>query len=120
MIRKVLEWVFGKGLTSLSADLRGAYEARLRAETDEGKIAAEVQIAQLNFRIQSHQIGGRWITAMQIAFGLPFAIYNAKLVVWDKVLGLGKTDPLSPDLLQIEMLVLGFLFGTAMIKQAIR
>ncbi len=117
MLRGILQAIFGGGLAS---EVRKIVEARENAKTDADRIDADKQLAQLSFRIQSHQIGGRWITALQIAFGLPFAIYNAKLLVWDKVLGWGVTDPLSPELWQIEVWVIGFLFGTAVIGRVLR
>ena len=43
-------------------------------------------------------------------FALPFVIYNAKLVLWDKVLGLGSTDGLSAELFQVELACIGFYF----------
>jgi hypothetical protein len=43
-------------------------------------------------------------------FALPFVIYNGKLVLWDKVLHWGVTDPLSAELLSLEKTVVQFYF----------
>lgn len=82
------------------------------AKNDSERIALEGRIADLEAKkaiILSEQ--SNWYTAMiRPLFALPFVIYNFKLVVWDKVLGLGATDPLSPELLKIEMIVIGAYF----------
>jgi len=100
----------------LPAQLRQAYEAKLAAANDAERIAAEVQIARLEARQASHSIGGRWITLVQLAWALPFVIYNAKLIVWDKVLGWGVTDPLSPELYTLQSVIVGFFFVTTTIR----
>ncbi|MCR4332284.1 MAG: hypothetical protein NUV34_06210, partial [Sulfuricaulis sp.] len=50
-----------------------------------------------------------WIRPL---FAFPFVVYNGKLVLWDKVLGWGTTDPLSAELFQIEMIIIGAFFLT--------
>lgn len=110
---KLLLSLFGGGIP---AQLRQAYEAKLAAANDAERIAAEVQIARLEARQASHAIGGRWITLIQIAWALPFVIYNAKLILWDKVLGWGVTDPLSPELYMLQNVIVGFFFVTTTIR----
>lgn len=117
MLKWVLSKIIGGGLAS---ELREAYVANLNAANNADKIASSIQIAQIEQRLRSQEIGGRWITAVQIAFALPFVIYNCKLVVWDKVLGLGVTDPLSPELAEIQVWVIGFFFGTTIIRGVLR
>ena len=105
------------GLASgLPDQLRRAYEAKLNAANDADRIAAEIQIARLEARQASHAIGGRWITLVQIAWALPFVIYNGKLILWDKVLGLGATDPLSAELYSLQSVIVGFFFVTTTIR----
>ena len=112
MIRLITS-LFGGGIPD---QLRRAYEAKLNAANDADRIAAEVQIARLEARQASHAIGGRWITLIQIAWALPFVIYNAKLILWDKVLGWGVTDPLSPELYTLQSVIVGFFFVTTTIR----
>jgi len=116
MIKLLLSF-FGGGIP---AQLRQAYEAKLAAVNDAERIAAEVQIARLEARQASHAIGGRWITLIQIAWALPFVIYNAKLILWDKVLGWGVTDPLSPELYTLQSVIVGFFFVTTTIRGLVR
>lgn len=112
MIR-LLTSLFGGGIGD---QLRRAYEAKLTAQNDADRITADLQIARLEARQASHAIGGRWITLIQIAWALPFVIYNAKLILWDKVLGWGVTDPLSPELYTLQSVIVGFFFVTTTIR----
>jgi hypothetical protein len=49
---------------------------------------------------------GNWITrSVRPMFALPFIIFCWKVVVWDKVLGLGTTDPLDPKMWGVFMAV---------------
>lgn len=106
----LLRLIFGGGLAE---QLRLAYQARLDAQNDADRIAAEIEIARLEARSQVLAQGGRWVTAVQIAWALPFIVYNAKLVVWDKVLRLGVTDPLSPPLYELQGTIVAFFFVAA-------
>jgi hypothetical protein len=100
----VLEVVFGKGLSSVNTALTAAKTERvlaMEASNQEKQIAAEVEIAQLEVHRdiliaeQSNRLT-RWIRP---AFAAPFIIYDFKVVVWDKVLGLGATDDFVPRVL---------------------
>lgn len=116
MIR-LLTSLFGGGIPD---QLRRAYESKLKAKNDSERIAAEIDIARLEARQASHAIGGRWITLIQILWALPFVAYNAKLIVWDKMLGWGVTDPLSPELYQLQGIIVGFFFVTTTIRAVVR
>jgi hypothetical protein len=78
-----------------------AYKARLAAGNTSEKIASDtaagemavqtVEIkAQADYRIAAL---GYWYEPDKI-MGYAVAVYVAKLLIWDKVLGLGTTDPL--------------------------
>lgn len=110
---KFLMSLFGGGIPD---QLRRAYEAKLNAQNDADRIAAEIEIVRIEARQASHSIGGRWITFLQVAFAFPFVVYNAKLILWDKVLGWGITDPLSPQLYELQATVLAFVFVTSTVR----
>lgn len=101
-------------LGKIADRLQAAYEAKLRAQNDAERIAADVRIKQLEAQQrvlvaeQKNKLT-RWIRP---AFALPFIIYDFKIVVWDKVLGLGTTDALSPEFWQLQMIVFGAYFLT--------
>jgi len=55
---------------------------------------------------------GRWYTAQpRLLFALAFIIFVWRVVVFDKVLGWGTTDPLSGGVAQWAMIVLTAYFG---------
>ena len=86
----------------------------LDAKTEQDRIEADVLVNQLEAR-QSVLIAeqGSWMTRwIRPAFALPFLIYNFKVVVWDKVLGLGITDDLSASYWQLQMIIFGAYFLT--------
>jgi len=99
-------WTLGK----IAAGLVEAYTARDAAQTDADRIAADVAIKQLEARQAVLVADGRWLAPVQAAFAVMFLIYNAKLIIWDKVLGFGVTDPLSPELYWLQGIVVGFIF----------
>lgn len=94
-----------------------------KAATDQERIHAEERIKSLEAQHDVLIAEGRFSRlnmVMRGGFALPFVIYNAKLVLWDKVLGWGSTDALSAELFQIEMICIGFYFVsdiTRIIKQ---
>lgn len=114
MLTKILTWLSGGAIEAIGGQITRAYEAKLSAENDEARIDAQKHIAVLEAQqsvlIADHRsIITRWIRP---AFALPFIIYNFKIVVWDKVLGQGVTDPLSPQYWQLQMIVFGAYFLT--------
>jgi hypothetical protein len=95
-----------------------AYNAKLKSETDDKKIAADLAGAE----IATQQVEIQQTTALKIAeIGHPFEIeklfayitlvYYAKIMIWDKVLGLGVTDPLTGWVLVAANLVISFYFA---------
>ncbi len=100
------------GGRGLFAALEGALNAKQDATTEQARIKADVEIKRIEGKIQTHKddnrrAATRWIRP---AFGYTLAIYWAKILVWDKVLGLGVTDPLSGGQTAIAMTIIGFYF----------
>ena len=112
MFGAILGWLTSGGIAAIGKQLNDAYARKLAAQTDQAKLDAERDIATLEAR-QAVLIAeqGSWRTAwIRPGFALPFVIYNAKVVVWDKVLGLGVTDALSPEFAQMEAVLIGAYF----------
>ncbi|AEI03515.1 hypothetical protein OCA5_c23960 [Afipia carboxidovorans OM5] len=94
------------------------YKAKLAAGNDKDRIAAD--LAQRELEVQRAEIEaqaqiriatvGRFYEPEKI-MGYAVAIYIAKLLVWDKVLGLGSTDPLGGWIETTANLVVAFYFG---------
>lgn len=106
-------WLLKIGIGSIVGKLADAYKARENAKTDQERIAADERIAMLQAQAAAQRPVDAWA---RLFFALPFVVYNAKLVLWDKVLGLGATDALSPNLTEVEMLVIGFYFLHSIVR----
>lgn len=100
------------GIGTIVSRLAAAYEAREKAKTDAERIAADVQIKRLEARaaVQAAEAGSRINALVRMLFALPVAIYYGKLFLYDKVLALGATDPLSDDLTWTARVIIGFYF----------
>lgn len=114
MIKFLFSWLASGGISAIGEQLNRAYAAKLNAQNDSEKIEAEKTIAQLEAR-QAVLIAeqGNWMTRwIRPAFAIPFIVYNAKILIWDKVLSLGTTDPISAEYWQLQMIVFGAYFLT--------
>lgn len=95
-----------------------AYKAKLAAGNDADRIAAdlagrELQVQQRELELQTqYRIAelGRWYEPDKL-MGYAVALYFAKLLIWDKVLALGSTDPLLGWAATTANLIVAFYFG---------
>ena len=81
----------------LPADLAAA---EIAAQTSESNAILQYRIAEI----------GHWYEPDKLV-GYSVALYFAKLLVWDKVLGLGTTDPLAGFASTTSNLVISFYFA---------
>ncbi len=95
-----------------------AYQAKLKAGNVDSKIAADLaaseiasQTAEAN-AVMQYRIAeiGHWYEPDKL-MGYCVALYFAKLLVWDKVLGLGSTDALAGFAAITANLVVSFYFA---------
>lgn len=95
-----------------------AYQAKLAAGTNDKKIASDLAATEIAAQTAETQS----ITQYRIAeLGHPFepdkimgycvAIYLGKLLVWDKVLGFGSTDPLGGWVETTSNLIVSYYFA---------
>lgn len=108
---KILDVISG-GLAGKVVD---AYRAKLDAGNTTDRLAADLAMRDIEARqaIVKAELGS-WFTALpRVAIEATFAVYIAKLVIWDKVLGLGSTDPLTGDVGQWASIVITGMFGAA-------
>jgi hypothetical protein len=129
MFATVLGWLgnlLGGPFAKAAVD---AYRAKLTAENTSEKIAADLAARELDVESRERELAtqvviaeqGRWYTALpRPLFAFAFVIYVWKVVVWDKVLGLGSTDPLSSDVAQWAMIVLTAYFGGRSLEKVAR
>ncbi|MDI3469874.1 MAG: hypothetical protein OJF62_001937 [Pseudolabrys sp.] len=84
--------------------LINAYKAKLDAANTQDRIAANLAAKEIEAEIAARADAskiiiaeqGRWYTAIiRPLLAAPVIIYFWKVIVWDKVLGLGTTDPIT-------------------------
>ena len=105
------------------------YKAKLAAGNTSEKIAADLAARELSVEQRERELAtqvviaeqGRWYTALpRPLFAFAFIIYVWKVVVWDKVLGLGATEALSGDVAHWVMIVLTAYFGGRSLEKVAR
>ncbi len=129
MLSTVLGWLgnlLGGPFAKAAVD---AYRAKLTAENTSEKIAADLAAREMSVEQRERELAveavvaeqGRWYTALpRPLFAFAFIIYVWKVVVWDKVLGLGTTEALSGDVSQWAMIVLTAYFGGRSLEKVAR
>jgi hypothetical protein len=84
--------------------LINAYKAKLDAANTQDRIASDLAAKEIEAEIEARREAsaiiiaeqGRWYTAIiRPLLAFPIIIYFWKVIVWDKVLGLGTTDPIT-------------------------
>lgn len=107
--------------------LIGAYKAKLDAGNTHDRIAADLAQRELavqeaenaaQAQLKVAEVGHPW--EVEKLFGYVTLAYYAKLLVWDKMLGLGSTDPLAGWAATTANLVVGFYFTKRTIENAVR
>jgi hypothetical protein len=96
----------------VASELAAAYRAHEEAQTDAARVAADERIKQLRSiaDVQKAEAGSPINALIRGYIAIGPATYLFKIFMIDKVLGLGSTDNLSPELWQIAWVVLGFYF----------
>jgi hypothetical protein len=95
-----------------------AYQAKLATGNTDHRIAADLaanevaaQVSETNAIMEYRKAEiGHWYEPDKI-MGYCVAVYFAKLLVWDKVMGLGSTDPLAGFAATTANLIVGFYFA---------
>ncbi len=87
----------------------GNIESKIAADLAAGEIAAQTAETQALTRYRIAEIG-HWYEPDKL-MGYSVALYLGKLLVWDKVLGLGTTDPLIGFASATSNLVVSFYFA---------
>ena len=106
--------------------LIGAYKARLDAANTTDRIAADLAAKEIAAEIEARKQAsaiiiaeqGRWWTAAPRAIvQWSFAVFVAKVVIYDKVLGFGTTDALSGDVASWAGMLMAMWFGGRTIEK---
>jgi len=114
----ILSWLASLLSGPIVTGVIDGYKAKLAAGNDKDRIAAdlaarelEVQRAEIEAQ-NAYRIAtvGKWWEPEKL-MGYAVAVYVAKLLVYDKVLGLGTTDPLGGWIETTANLIVGFYFA---------
>jgi hypothetical protein len=117
-VTAILSWLASLLTGPLLNKALDAYKAKLSAGNDADRIAAdlatrELAVQQREIEVQSeYRVAslGRWYEPDKL-MGYAVAVYVGKLLIYDKVLGLGATDPLGGWIETTANLIVGFYFG---------
>ena len=98
--------------------LINAYQAKLKAGNTSEKIASDLATTEIAAQtaetqsLTSYRIAaiGKWYEPEHL-MGYCVTVYLAKLLIWDKVLGLGITDPLLGWSGTVSTTIVGAYFG---------
>lgn len=99
-------------LTKITGQIAQVRLEAEKAKTNKERIAANERIKSLEARRDVLVKSGndRFNGVIRGLFAFPFVVYIWKLIIWDKVLRLGSTDPLSEILTYLLMVIVGFYF----------
>jgi hypothetical protein len=109
--------------------LINAYKAKLAAANTQDRLAVDLAVKEIEAEIEARKQAsaiiiaeqGRWYTAIiRPVLALPVIIYFWKAIVWDKVLGLGSTDPLTGMIAEWSGLILTAYVGGRSIEKVAR
>jgi uncharacterized membrane protein (UPF0182 family) len=101
-----------------------AYRDRLKSIDQKDEHALELARADMMAQIEARK---QLVTAlkyplvqlMQFLMAFPFAVYIAKVVLWDKVLKWGITDPITGAVGVWGAMIVGFYFGSPLVSPLI-
>jgi hypothetical protein len=112
MFAKLASWLLGGGVSAITGSIREMRKDALEAKNASERIELEKEIGTLENRraVLVAEAKSNWNVVARIFLAAPFGLFIWKVIVWDKLLKLGSTDGLSPDLWNLMMVVYGFYF----------
>lgn len=125
----MLQWILSILSAPVFNSIVDAYKAKLAAANTQDKLAVDLAVkeieAEIAARAQASAIivaeQGRWWTSMiRPLAALPVVIYIWKVVVYDKVFGLGTTDPITGDVGTWAGVIITTYFGGRTIEKVAR
>ncbi len=112
MLGTILNFLGGGIIRQIGGQINTAIKTRADATNATERIDADTEIASLQATRDVLKAEARhtWNIIIRAMLAAPFFLFVFKVIVWDKILGLGVTDDLSPDLWNLMMVVYGFYF----------
>jgi len=122
IISSVAKFFLGGGAKGLAAEWRKARKDSLDAQNSAERLAAEERMDQIAARLEAQtRSEASWVPVIiRALWALPFILYLYKLIVYDKLMGMGATDPLGEYELFVGRLVLSFYFLDAFIQNRVK
>lgn len=117
IIGAILQPVLGALLTAQKQklDAVGSHEAVV-ADLAKREFDVEAQEREIQAKMVIAEQGNVITRSVRPLMAAPFIIFSWKVIVWDKVLGWGTTDPLDPKMWGVFMLVVGAYMGGRVIE----
>src|SRR5882757_6175039 len=125
----MLQWILSVLSAPVFKTIVEAYKAKLAAANTQDKLAVDLAVkeieAEIAARAQASAIivaeQGRWWTSIiRPLAALPVVIYIWKVIVVDKVLGWGSTDPITGEVATWAGLIVATYFGGRTIEKVAR
>lgn len=107
-------------ITSITSAIANEKIAGINATTEQERIASAERVVQLQSQrdaLVAESSKSKWPIWMQTFIAIGPATYLTKIFLYDKVLKLGITDPLDPNLWNVVMVVVGFYFLSTMFRR---
>lgn len=122
-ILQIAKSIFGSPITSGVIEQLGDLYLRkmqVKDEIEQSKIDAQIKVLELQASALANETK-HWMTAwIRPSFALIVWVYYAKILVWDKVLGLGVTDDLNETQFYVVSAVMGAYFLVRPIEKIFR
>lgn len=120
---KVLSWFTGGGLTSLMDGATNLYKAKLEAGENSDKLAADLASRQMQLDARDADLQAQLTRSSVFGpreiMGYSVAFYIGKILVWDKSLHLGVTDPVDERMWWIITTVIIAYFGARIVRDTV-
>jgi hypothetical protein len=121
-IATILNFLLGGGLAAIGKTLVDLYSKKQDTLTNADRLLADVTAKEIDANAKllvAEQ--GNWMTRwVRPAWAAPFVLFTWKIVVYDKMMGLGSTDALDPNMWNLMMVIGGAYFGGRTIEKVVR
>jgi len=108
----LLNLISGGIIGKIGAQINEYREISLKAQNDGERIKADraANVLQAQKEVMVAESRSNWNIVARVFAGLPLMLFVWKVIVWDKLLGLGVTDALDPKMWNLLYLVYSFYF----------
>jgi len=125
----LMQFLASPVLNAITGPFLEAYKAKLAAANSKDALAVQLAVKEIEADIEARKQAaaviiaeqGRWWTALpRPLMAYIVCAYFAKVVIWDKLLALGSTDPLTGDVASWAGIIVTTYFGGRTIEKVAR